>query len=60
MVKAVSRSRLAKTEAGGLALDVQDEGDLRATLGRVAAAVGEAAWPVVVQPNVRAGRRRGR
>jgi acyl-CoA synthetase (NDP forming)/RimJ/RimL family protein N-acetyltransferase len=49
-VKAVSRSRLAKTEAGGLALDVQDDDDLRATLGRMAAAVGEAAWPVVVQP----------
>jgi acyl-CoA synthetase (NDP forming)/GNAT superfamily N-acetyltransferase len=49
-VKTASRSRLAKTEAGGLALDVQDEDDLRATLARIAAALGQSAWPVVVQP----------
>jgi acyl-CoA synthetase (NDP forming)/RimJ/RimL family protein N-acetyltransferase len=49
-VKTASRSRLAKTEAGGLALDVQDEADLRATLSRVAASLGAAAWPVVIQP----------
>ncbi len=49
-VKAESRSRLAKTEAGGLALDVHDEAELRATLDRMVQALGEAAWPVIVQP----------
>jgi acyl-CoA synthetase (NDP forming)/RimJ/RimL family protein N-acetyltransferase len=49
-VKAESRSRLAKTEAGGLALDVHDEAELRATLARMEQALGPAAWPVVVQP----------
>ncbi len=49
-VKTVSRTRLAKTEAGGLALDVHDEAELRATLGRIAGSLGGAAWPVVVQP----------
>jgi acyl-CoA synthetase (NDP forming) len=49
-VKTVSRSRLAKSEAGGLALDVQDETDLRATLARMAGSLGAGAWPVVVQP----------
>jgi acyl-CoA synthetase (NDP forming)/RimJ/RimL family protein N-acetyltransferase len=49
-VKAESRSRLAKTEAGGLALDVHDEAELRATLARMDRALGDAAWPVVVQP----------
>ena len=49
-IKAVTRTRLAKTEAGGVALDVQDEADLRATLSRMVGALGEAAWPVVVQP----------
>ena len=49
-VKADSRSRLAKTEAGGLALDVHDEAELQATLDRMVRALGEAAWPVIVQP----------
>jgi acyl-CoA synthetase (NDP forming)/RimJ/RimL family protein N-acetyltransferase len=49
-VKAAARTRLAKTEAGGLALDVHDEADLRTTLDRMAGALGAAAWPVVVQP----------
>jgi acyl-CoA synthetase (NDP forming)/RimJ/RimL family protein N-acetyltransferase len=49
-VKAAARTRLAKTEAGGLALDVHDEADLRTTLARIADALGPAAWPVVVQP----------
>jgi acyl-CoA synthetase (NDP forming)/RimJ/RimL family protein N-acetyltransferase len=49
-VKAVSRTRLAKTEAGGLALDVHTEAELRATLVRMEAALGGTAWPVVVQP----------
>jgi acyl-CoA synthetase (NDP forming) len=54
-LKAVERTRLAKTESGGLALDVQDEADLRATLGRMVAALGERAWPVVVQPMAQPG-----
>jgi acyl-CoA synthetase (NDP forming) len=49
-VKTAGRTRLAKTEAGGLALDVQDEADLRSTLDRMDRALGGAAWPVVVQP----------
>jgi acyl-CoA synthetase (NDP forming) len=49
-LKAITRTRLAKTEAGGLALDVQDEADLRSTLGRMVRALGEDVWPVVVQP----------
>jgi acyl-CoA synthetase (NDP forming)/RimJ/RimL family protein N-acetyltransferase len=49
-VKAAARTRLAKTEAGGLALDVHDEDDLRTTLTHMAGALGPAAWPVVVQP----------
>jgi acyl-CoA synthetase (NDP forming)/RimJ/RimL family protein N-acetyltransferase len=49
-VKAAARTRLAKTEAGGLALDVHDEDDLRTTLAHMADALGPAAWPVVVQP----------
>jgi acyl-CoA synthetase (NDP forming)/RimJ/RimL family protein N-acetyltransferase len=49
-VKADGRTRLAKTEAGGLALDVHDEDDLRTTLAHMAGALGPAAWPVVVQP----------
>ncbi len=49
-VKAAARSRLAKTEAGGLALDVHDESELGATLDRISGALGAAAWPVVVQP----------
>jgi acyl-CoA synthetase (NDP forming)/RimJ/RimL family protein N-acetyltransferase len=49
-VKAAARTRLAKTEAGGLALDVHDEADLRTTLAHMADALGPAAWPVVVQP----------
>jgi acyl-CoA synthetase (NDP forming)/RimJ/RimL family protein N-acetyltransferase len=54
-LKTVSRARLAKTEAGGLALDVHDEPELRVTLDRMAQALGDAAWPVVVQPMVEPG-----
>ncbi|HEX6422437.1 MAG TPA: GNAT family N-acetyltransferase [Acidimicrobiales bacterium] len=48
-VKTVARTRLAKTEAGGLALDVHDEAELRATLRRMGDALGRAAWPLIVQ-----------
>jgi acyl-CoA synthetase (NDP forming)/RimJ/RimL family protein N-acetyltransferase len=54
-VKTVSRTRLAKTEAGGLALDVHDEAELRATLVRMGQSLGEATWPVVVQPMAEPG-----
>jgi acyl-CoA synthetase (NDP forming)/RimJ/RimL family protein N-acetyltransferase len=54
-VKTVSRSRLAKTEVGGLALDVHDEAELRATLARMSQALGEATWPAVVQPMAEPG-----
>jgi acyl-CoA synthetase (NDP forming) len=49
-VKAASRTRQAKTEAAGLALDVHDEGELRATLGRMGQLLGDGMWPVLVQP----------
>lgn len=49
-VKSTARTRLAKTEAGGLALDVHDEGELLATVERMERWLGEAAWPIVVQP----------
>jgi acyl-CoA synthetase (NDP forming)/RimJ/RimL family protein N-acetyltransferase len=48
--KSLSRTRLAKTEAGGLALDIHDEAELRASLVRMEQLLGEAAWPVLVQP----------
>ena len=48
-VKTLGRTRLAKTEAGGLALDVHDEAELRATLRRMGDTLGEATWPVIVQ-----------
>lgn len=55
VAKAFRRSRLAKTESGGVALDVHDEAELRATLARMEQVLGEAAWPMVVQPMVGAG-----
>ena len=53
--KVVGRSRLAKSEVGGVALDVYDEGELRARLARMERALGDVAWPVVVQPMVQPG-----
>jgi acyl-CoA synthetase (NDP forming) len=55
VAKAFHRSRLAKSEAGGVALDVHDAAELRAALGRMAAALGDATWPMVVQPMVAPG-----
>ncbi|MGH9227606.1 MAG: GNAT family N-acetyltransferase [Acidimicrobiales bacterium] len=54
-VKSAARSRSAKTEAGGIALDVHDEAELRAALAGMGGALGAALWPVVVQPMVRPG-----
>ena len=54
-VKAVTRARQAKTEAGGMALDVHGEGELRTTLARMGGALGERLWPAVVQPMVDPG-----
>lgn len=48
-VKAVARARIARSEATGLALDVQGDDDLRATCSRIAASLGDAAFPLVVQ-----------
>ncbi len=48
--KAAGRTRLAKTEAGGVAIDVHDEAELRAALARMEQALGEGAWPMVIQP----------
>jgi acyl-CoA synthetase (NDP forming)/RimJ/RimL family protein N-acetyltransferase len=55
VAKAFQRSRLAKSEAGGVALDVHDEAELRATLARMEAVLGAVAWPMVVQPMVDSG-----
>ena len=54
-VKSAARSRSAKTEAGGIALDVHDPAELRATLDGMGGALGDALWPVVVQPMVEPG-----
>jgi hypothetical protein len=54
-VKSLGRTRLAKTEAGGVALDVHGDAELRTTLARMEDALGTAAWPVVVQPMVEPG-----
>ena len=53
--KSVRRSRLAKSEVGGVSLDIHDESELRARLARMARALGDAAWPIVVQPMVEPG-----
>jgi acyl-CoA synthetase (NDP forming)/GNAT superfamily N-acetyltransferase len=54
-VKSGVRSRSAKTEAGGIALDVHDQTELLATLAGMGRALGDALWPVVVQPMVDPG-----
>ena len=54
-VKSAARSRSAKTEAGGIALDVHDQAELVATLEGMGGALGDALWPVVVQPMVDPG-----
>jgi acyl-CoA synthetase (NDP forming)/GNAT superfamily N-acetyltransferase len=54
-VKSAARSRSAKTEAGGIALDVHDPAELGATLDGMGGALGDALWPVVVQPMVEPG-----
>jgi acyl-CoA synthetase (NDP forming)/RimJ/RimL family protein N-acetyltransferase len=48
-VKVLSRDRLAKSEAAGLALDVYGDDHLRATCGRMVAALGAGAFPMLVQ-----------
>jgi acyl-CoA synthetase (NDP forming)/RimJ/RimL family protein N-acetyltransferase len=53
--KAAGRTRLAKTEAGGVAIDVHDEAELRAALARMEGLLGDAAWPMVVQPMAEPG-----
>jgi acyl-CoA synthetase (NDP forming)/GNAT superfamily N-acetyltransferase len=53
--KAAGRSRQAKTEAGGVAIDVHDEAELRAALARMDHVLGAAAWPMVIQPMAEPG-----
>jgi acyl-CoA synthetase (NDP forming)/RimJ/RimL family protein N-acetyltransferase len=53
--KVVRRTRRAKSEAGGVALDVHDEAELRARVARMCASLGDGAWPVVVQRMVEPG-----
>jgi acyl-CoA synthetase (NDP forming)/GNAT superfamily N-acetyltransferase len=53
--KAARRARLAKTEVGGVALDVHDEPELRAALARMERTLGSGAWPMVVQPMIDPG-----
>jgi acyl-CoA synthetase (NDP forming) len=48
-VKMLSRDRMAKSEAAGLALDVYGDDHLRATCARMVEARGPAAFPVLVQ-----------
>ena len=54
-VKSTARRRSAKTEAGGIALDVHDQAELRSTLDGMGGTLGDALWPVVVQPMVDPG-----
>jgi acyl-CoA synthetase (NDP forming)/RimJ/RimL family protein N-acetyltransferase len=54
-LKALSRGLLAKSEASGLALDVHGDDDLRATCARMVAALGDAAFPALVQTMVPPG-----
>jgi acyl-CoA synthetase (NDP forming)/RimJ/RimL family protein N-acetyltransferase len=54
-VKAIGRTRLAKSEVGGIALDVHDAGELRAALARMHHALGDSLWPALVQPMVQPG-----
>jgi acyl-CoA synthetase (NDP forming) len=54
-IKSAARSRSAKTEAGGIALDVHDHNELGATLDRMGGALDDALWPVLVQPMVDPG-----
>jgi hypothetical protein len=48
-MKATGLARLAKTEAGGLALDLYDEDELRQSYRRMLFALGDAMVPAVVQ-----------
>jgi acyl-CoA synthetase (NDP forming)/GNAT superfamily N-acetyltransferase len=54
-LKATGLAALAKTEAGGLALDVTGPDEVRAAYGRMLAALGDAMRPAVVQEMVAPG-----
>ncbi len=56
-LKATGLAHLAKTEAGGIALDLQDEGEVQRAFDRMVAARPDAMRPAAVQQHVRAGRR---
>ena len=49
VLKATGLERLAKTEAGGLAIDLFDEAELRLSYERMDAALGDAMHPALVQ-----------
>lgn len=54
-IKATGLPALAKSEAGGLALDVTGPGEVRAAYERMAGALGDAMRPAVVQAMVTPG-----
>lgn len=54
-VKAVHHPRGATTRERGVALDVRDDEELVAAVAAIADAMGEKAWPMVVQPMVASG-----
>ena len=54
-LKAAGIARLARSESGGVALDIQDEAELRGTYERMIASLGPAMAEAVVQHMVRGG-----
>lgn len=54
-LKASGRSRMAKTEASGLALDLHDEDEVRVAYGRMCERLGDAMAPAIVQRMVEPG-----
>jgi hypothetical protein len=55
VLKATGLARPTRSEAGGLAFDIQNAADLRATYARMLAALGPALVPTVVQAMVEPG-----
>lgn len=54
-LKAAGLARLARSESGGVALDIQDEAELRGSYHRMAASLGPAMAEAVVQHMVQGG-----
>lgn len=55
VIKATGLERLAKTELGGLAVDLHRDDEVRQSYERMVAALGDAMRPAVVQPMVPTG-----